>query len=49
MTVGPMREQWYPVAMSSQLPPAGRDSLLLGEPIRVFAQPDGMPGVIDGT
>lgn len=40
----PIRDEWYPVAMTSQLHQAERDTLLLGEPIRVFLR-DGQPCV----
>jgi phenylpropionate dioxygenase-like ring-hydroxylating dioxygenase large terminal subunit len=38
----PIRDEWYPVAMVSQLAQNPRDTLLLGEPIRVTLQ-DGQP------
>ncbi|MBC2837463.1 aromatic ring-hydroxylating oxygenase subunit alpha [Paragemmobacter straminiformis] len=31
----PIRDEWYPVALVSQLGPEGRDTRLLGEPVRV--------------
>jgi phenylpropionate dioxygenase-like ring-hydroxylating dioxygenase large terminal subunit len=40
----PIRDEWYPVALVSQLPNGDRDTLLLGEPIRVTLQ-DGQPMV----
>jgi len=40
----PIRDEWYPVALVSQLPQGDRDTLLLGEPIRVTLQ-DGQPMV----
>ena len=33
---GAMRDHWYPVGMTKQVTSGGRDTLLLGEPIRVF-------------
>ena len=45
---GAMRDQWYPVGMTKQLTAQGRDTLLMGEPIRV-ALADGAPSVTDGT
>ena len=38
----PIRDEWYPVALVSQLHHAPRDTQLLGEPIRVTLQ-DGQP------
>lgn len=38
----PVRDEWYPVALVSQLHREARDTLLLGEPIRVTLQ-DGQP------
>jgi phenylpropionate dioxygenase-like ring-hydroxylating dioxygenase large terminal subunit len=38
----PVRDEWYPVALVSQLHHGTRDTLLLGEPIRVTLQ-DGQP------
>lgn len=38
----PVRDEWYPVALVSQLHHEARDTLLLGEPIRVTLQ-DGQP------
>ncbi|WP_431300213.1 aromatic ring-hydroxylating dioxygenase subunit alpha [Tabrizicola sp. BL-A-41-H6] len=38
----PVRDEWYPVALVSQLHREARDTLLLGEPIRVTLQ-DGKP------
>jgi phenylpropionate dioxygenase-like ring-hydroxylating dioxygenase large terminal subunit len=40
----PVRDEWYPVALVSQLHRESRDTLLLGEPIRVTLQ-DGHPVV----
>jgi phenylpropionate dioxygenase-like ring-hydroxylating dioxygenase large terminal subunit len=40
----PIRDEWYPVALVSQLPQGDRDTLLLGEPIRVTLR-DGQPMV----
>ena len=40
----PIRDEWYPVALVSQLQHAVRDTLLLGEPIRVTLL-DGQPMV----
>jgi phenylpropionate dioxygenase-like ring-hydroxylating dioxygenase large terminal subunit len=40
----PVRDEWYPVALVSQLHREARDTLLLGEPIRVTLQ-DGQPVV----
>jgi phenylpropionate dioxygenase-like ring-hydroxylating dioxygenase large terminal subunit len=40
----PIRDEWYPVALVSQLHREDRDTLLLGEPIRVTLQ-DGQPMV----
>ena len=34
----PIRDEWYPVALVSQLPKGDRDTLLLGEPIRITLQ-----------
>ena len=42
MTDRPIRDEWYPVAMTSQLQHAPRDTLLLGEAIRVTLR-DGKP------
>ena len=44
-----MRDQWYPVAMAAALDAAGRETLLLGEPIRVFATAEGQPAATDGA
>ncbi|WP_370045142.1 MULTISPECIES: aromatic ring-hydroxylating dioxygenase subunit alpha [Salipiger] len=46
--LGAMRDQWYPVGMTKQLTAEGRDTLLMGEPIRVFDE-GGAPSVTDGT
>lgn len=35
MSVDAIRDEWYPVALASQLGAGGRDTRLLGEPIRV--------------
>lgn len=35
MSADAIRDEWYPVALASQLPATGRDTRLLGEPIRV--------------
>ena len=45
---GAMRDHWYPVGMTKQLTAGGRDTLLMGEPIRVFLD-NGAPAVTDGT
>jgi len=45
---GAMRDHWYPVGMTKQLTAGGRDTLLMGEPIRVFLY-NGAPAVSDGT
>lgn len=45
MTIGAMRDQWYPVGMIARIG-TPRDSLLLGEPIRTFADESG-PAVTD--
>jgi phenylpropionate dioxygenase-like ring-hydroxylating dioxygenase large terminal subunit len=34
----PIRDEWYPVALVSQLPKGDRDTLLLGEPIHITLQ-----------
>lgn len=34
----PIRDEWYPVALVSQLPKGDRDTLLLGEPVRITLQ-----------
>ncbi|WP_417743502.1 aromatic ring-hydroxylating dioxygenase subunit alpha [Salipiger sp.] len=47
--LGAMRDQWYPVAMTKQLTAQGRDTLLMGAPIRVFADNGGTPKVTDGA
>ena len=44
-----MRDQWYPVGIAAQLTPAGRDSLLLGEAIRIACDSDGAALVTDGA
>ena len=42
MSDATIRDEWYPVAMSGGLPPApGRETMLLGEDIRVYATADG--------
>lgn len=43
----PIRDEWYPVALVSQLGPEGRDTRLLGEPVRVAWQ-DGAVTVTSG-
>lgn len=48
MTRDVTRDQWYPVALARQVTPAGRESLLLGEKIRIFADAGGFPAVTDG-
>ncbi|GGG86725.1 (2Fe-2S)-binding protein [Salipiger pallidus] len=44
MSVGAMKDQWYPVGLISGVTEEGRDSLLLGEPIRIFLD-GGTPAV----
>lgn len=44
-----MRDQWYPVGIVAQLTPAGRDSLLLAEPIHIACDADGAALVTDGA
>jgi phenylpropionate dioxygenase-like ring-hydroxylating dioxygenase large terminal subunit len=41
----PIRDEWYPVAMTAALSRAPRDTRLLGQPIRVDLGPDGAPRV----
>ena len=45
---GAMRDHWYPVGMTKQVTASGRDTLLMGEPIRVYLD-NGAPTVTDGT
>lgn len=45
MTSEAIRNEWYPVALASQLGPEGRDTRLLGEPIRVDWAAQGQPRV----
>lgn len=47
MTAGAMRDQWYPVGIAAGLPATPRDTLLLGEAIRVGRGTDGAPEVMD--
>ena len=44
MSVGAMKDQWYPVGLISCVTEEGRDSLLLGEAIRIFLD-GGTPAV----
>ncbi len=39
----PMQDEWYPVAMLSDLHRQGRDTLLLGQPIHAARDPNGIP------
>ncbi len=39
-TRDPVRDEWYPVALVSRLGPQGRDTLLLGEAIRITLEND---------
>lgn len=45
MSIGAMRDEWYPVGLISQTTAAGRDSLLMGAPIRVALDAGGAPTV----
>lgn len=43
-----MKDNWYPVALLSDIPQSGRASHLMGEPITVFRTPEGDPKVVTG-
>ena len=45
MAAGSMIDEWYPVGLISRLDLTGRDTLLMGEPIRVMKIADGKAGV----
>lgn len=49
MTAEAMRNQWYPVGIAAQIPATPRDSLLMGEPIRVGQGADGGAEITDGA
>ena len=45
MAAGSMIDEWYPVGLISRLDLTGRDTLLMGEPIRLQKSADGKAGV----
>jgi phenylpropionate dioxygenase-like ring-hydroxylating dioxygenase large terminal subunit len=45
----PMIDEWYPVGLLSQLETAGRDTMLMGQPICVALGKDGTPQVTAGA
>jgi len=49
MTDGAMLDEWYPVGILAQLDPAGRDTMLMGEPIHVALGAGGQAVVTDGN
>lgn len=48
MLSGPMVDEWYPVGMISQLDTAGRNTVLMGHPIRVAKGVDGKAEAVTG-
>lgn len=44
-----MLDQWYPVGLFSQLDPAGRDTMLMDEPIRLHRDAEGSAVVTGGN
>lgn len=49
MTIGAMRDQWYPVGIFSQLDGAGRATMLMDEPISVSLDADHAATVTDSS
>jgi phenylpropionate dioxygenase-like ring-hydroxylating dioxygenase large terminal subunit len=49
MTIGAMRDEWYPVGILSQLDAKGRATTLMDEPIIVARGADGAANVTDST
>jgi phenylpropionate dioxygenase-like ring-hydroxylating dioxygenase large terminal subunit len=45
MTHQPMIDEWYPVGLLSQLETAGRNTILMGQPVNVAQGKDGKPQV----
>src|SRR5688572_30090888 len=47
MTMGAMRDEWYPVGLFSRLDRDGRETALMGAPIRVSLDVEGAARVTD--